>query len=186
MGRRLNARAKSLGNKVRPGFGDWLARPITREEVADTISTQVFPLIVGGCMDAYAGARGLGLLASRSYAASINLPTGAPYGKWRNFLYKRTGTTEESHWFRKYAIELVAFNTFQVPLYATVAGMGVLCSGNPTTEKVIDGALKGAKGLAVISPAIGPAFGWSMKFLRQRVFKLESAAQKAGNVLDCK
>ena len=181
---KLNNQAKNIGNKIKEGVGDRLASPLTKEDIADTISTQSYPLVVGAAIDYWSGVRGLGLLASRGYAAGINLPTGAPYGKWRNFVYRTAGVKEDSFWVKKSCADLVAFNTFQVPLYATVTGIGVFCSGDPTFEKVYHGAVDGARHLAMLSPIIAPTMGLWMDFLRTKVFKTESASQKSQRVLE--
>ena len=71
--------------------------------------------------------------------------------------------------------DLVAFNTFQVPVYATALSIGSLVSeGNVNLDKV----KHGAGYLATISPFIGPTMGWYMDRLR-KLFKLESAPEKA-------
>ena len=153
-----------------------------KESIVDTIGNFSYPLVVGGIVDYFSGLRGLGIVASRTYAAGINIPTGAPYGQWRNFLYRKTKTTKKSSKLRKYLVELLAFNTFQVPLYASVFAVGSLVSkGEIDFEKVVNSA----KNLAMLSPIIGPTMGMYMDGLR-KVFRLKSAPEKADNSLENK
>lgn len=71
--------------------------------------------------------------------------------------------------------ELFAFNTFQVPLYAGLVGIGSLVSeGKIDLNKVINGATYAA----TLSPFIGPTMGWYMDGLR-KIFKTKPAAEKA-------
>jgi hypothetical protein len=217
MRKEINNLTREIGNKIKSGLGDRLSKPITKEEFVDTFSTQTYSLVVGGMLDIYSGARGLGILLSRSYAAAINLPTGSFYAKWRDYLHKKFSKIKDNKKLNNilektflYAglfcaqitaspystyseaaeylanneklkngvIDLIAFNTFQVPLYATVAGLGVFFSKDSNLEKVIDGTIKGASGLSGLSPFIAPSFGRYMDFMRKK-FGLKAATEKA-------
>ncbi len=157
-------------------------KQIGKESIIDTVGNVTYPLIVGTLLDYASGLRGLGIVASRTYATGINIPTGAPYGKWRNVMFKLTRTNKESSKIRKSFVDLVAFNTFQVPLYSSVIAVGSLVSeGKIDWDKVKNGA----EYLAMISPFIGPTMGWYMDGLR-KVFKLKSAPEKASNSLEDK
>jgi len=72
-----------------------------RESLVDTAGLITYSLLAGAITDYVSGLRGIGILASRTYGTVINIPTAAPYGKWRNFLYKKTKTTDESSKLRK-------------------------------------------------------------------------------------
>jgi hypothetical protein len=87
-----------------------------KEYLVDTLGVVTCSLALGTALDYYAGLRGWEIVGSRAYATAINAPTGGPYGKWRNLLYKLTKTTDKSSKARKTAVELLAFNTFQVPI----------------------------------------------------------------------
>ncbi|PIN90812.1 hypothetical protein COU60_00525 [Candidatus Pacearchaeota archaeon CG10_big_fil_rev_8_21_14_0_10_34_76] len=157
-----------------------------RESLVDTLGLVSYSLVVGAGMDYSAGLRGFGILASRAYGTAINFPTGAPYGKWRNFVYKKGKTTDKSSRFRKGVTELVAFNTFQVPLYATVIAVGSLASNlasNGELKVDMENVLSGAKHLAMVSPLIGPTLGWYTEGLR-KLFGLKSAPRKARESLE--
>ena len=67
---------------------------------------------------------------------------------------------------RKWTVEMVAFNTLQVPFYALAVGAGSFFSeGYINPEKIIDGGLY----LAAVSPVTAPLLGWSMNRVRNRM-----------------
>ena len=99
-----------------------------KEGWVDTLGNVSYSLAVGSALDYAAGLNGLGILASRAYATGMNLPTAAPYGKWRNFVFEKTRTTDDSSKLRKGLTDLLAFNTFQVPVYASAIAVGSLIS----------------------------------------------------------
>lgn len=159
-----------------------------KESLVDTLGVVSYSLIVGAGMDYSAGLRGMGIVASRVYGTAINIPTGAPYGKWRNFVYEKTRTTDKSSKLRKGVAELLAFNTFQVPLYATVVAVGSLVSNLLTNGEFkidFDKVSTGAQHLAMISPLIGPTLGLYTEGLRKS-FGLKSAPRKARESLEDK
>ena len=153
-----------------------------KESWVDTLGNVTYPLVVGGIIDYASGLRGWGIVASRTYATGINFPTGAPYGKWRNLMFKLTKTNKESSKTRKYFTDLLAFNTFHVPLYSTVIAVGSLVSNLIKGEVNVDlnKVEKGAAFLSALSPFIGPTMGMYMDGLR-KVFKLKSAPEKAND-----
>jgi hypothetical protein len=159
----------------------------TKESIVDTIGLVSYSLLAGAITDYAAGLRGMGIVAARTYGTAINIPTGAPYGKWRNFLYKKTKTTDESSNFRKYLVELLAFDSFQVPLYATVLSAGSLFS-NLLEGKVkidFDKVQRGTAILTAMSPLVSPTVGLYMEGVR-KLFGLKSAPKKARESLENK
>jgi hypothetical protein len=156
-----------------------------KEALVDTIGLVTYSLVAGALTDYASGLRGLGIVASRAYGTAINIPTGAPYGKWRNFLYRKTRTTDKSSKRRKYFTELLAFDTFQVPLYATVIAVGSLASNLLKGEFRVDWDKvgRGAAILTAISPLVGPTVGLYMEGIR-KLFGLKSAPKKAGESLE--
>ena len=160
-------------------------RKISKESLVDTAGLVTYSLLAGAVTDYAAGLRGLGIVASRTYGTAINVPTAAPYGKWRNLLYKATKTTDESSKFRKGAIELLAFNTFQVPLYATVVAVGSLASNLSHEECKVDmeKVKRGSEILTLISPAVGPTLGLWCEGIR-KLFKVKSSGRKARESLE--
>jgi len=156
-----------------------------KESLVDTLGLVTYSLITGATLDYASGLRGLGIVASRAYGTAINTPTGALYGKWRNFLYRKTKTTDESPNRKKYLTELLAFNTFQVPVYATAVGVGSLVSNLLAGEFKIDfdKVANGAGILLAISPAIGPTMGLWLEGCR-KVFGIKSAPKQARESLE--
>jgi hypothetical protein len=145
----------------------------TKTWAVDTAGNITYSLIVGGILDYRAGLDFIGILSSRASASGINAVTGGIYGLWREKVCKFTRTTKESGRVRKTLADLLAFNTFQLPVYGTALAIGSLASeGHVNWEKVQHGMTY----LACISPAIGPTMGLYMDRFR-RVFGIKSAAE---------
>jgi len=143
--------------------------------VVDTAGNITYSLIVGSLLDYSAGLNLAGIVASRASATAMNSVTGGPYGWWREKIFKTTKTTEKSGKIRKTLVDLLAFNTFQVPIYAAAVAIGSYVSeGKVDMEKVQNGATY----LATISPLIGPTMGWYMDGFR-KLFGIKSAAEGA-------
>lgn len=147
----------------------------TKIASVDVAGNVCYSLIVGGALDYSAGLNLLGIIVSRISGTVTNAITGGPYGWWREKSFEITGTEEESSRARKTLADLLAFNTFQVPLYADMVAIGSYVSeGRVDMEKVENGA----KYLATISPFIGPTMGYFIDAFR-RVFGVKTAAQGA-------
>jgi len=184
-----------------------------KEGLVDTLGTISYSLITGTLLDFASGLNFWGMLTSRAYGTAMNIPTAAPYGKWRNFLHRKTNFLKENEKVKKMLetiiyvggaslahltgsssesyspmakelvssnklqdsiIDLLAFNTFQVPLYASAVATGSLISdGHVDLEKV----RSGAEYLITISPFMGPTVGMYLDSLR-KIFKLKSAPEK--------
>ena len=145
-----------------------------KEKVVDTVGNITYSLMVGSALDYCSGLNCSGIITSRASATAMNAATGAPYGMWRNLLYRVTKTDEKSGAVRKFILDLVAFNSFQLPIYAIAIGAGSRFSeGEVNWEKV----RAGAEYLAMISPIIGPTLGWYMDGIR-KLFGMRSASQK--------
>ncbi len=143
--------------------------------VVDTAANISYSLIAGSILDYCSGLNLSGIVASRASATAMNSVTGGPYGWWREQAFRLTKTNEESSKTRKTLADLLAFNTFQVPIYATAVAIGSLVSeGEVNLGKVTDGA----KYLAMISPLIGPTLGWYTDGVR-KLFNVKSAAEGA-------
>ncbi len=156
-----------------------------KEGFSDTLGLFTYSFLTGIATDYASGLRGIGIIASRIYGGTINFPTATFYGKWRNFLYKKTKTTDKSSKKRKYGVELLAFDTFQVPLYATVLSVGSLTSNLSKGEFRIDfeKVKDGVEILTLVSPLIGPTCGLYMEGLR-KLFEIDSAPKKARKNLE--
>ncbi len=145
--------------------------------LADTIGNVSYPLIVASAIDYASGLNLAGIVTARASSIPLNAVTGRPYGWWREQAYKLTGTKESSGKVRKTLTDLLAFNTFQVPLYASLVAFGSLVSeGQVDWNKVKHGATY----LAEVSPFIGPTMGLYMDFIR-KCFGVNSAAKMAEN-----
>ncbi len=80
---------------------------------------------------------------------------------------------------RKSLVDLLAFNTFQVPVYGTAVAIGSFISeGKVDWEKVKNGC----EYIAIISPLIAPTMGWYLDGLR-KVFKIKPAFEKQNQAL---
>jgi|APSaa5957512622_1039677.scaffolds.fasta_scaffold15463_5 hypothetical protein len=171
----------------------------------DTGANITYSLITGIPLDYSAGLNFLGIVGSRASGTAMNFATGGPYGWWREKAYELTRTNEEPRSLinslkeaytgypqeginvlkepagiligktRKALVDLLAFNSFQVPIYATSVAIGSLISeGTVDLEKVQEGATY----LATFSPLIGPTLGlWTDGF--RRLFGIRSAAEGA-------
>ncbi|MBN1377220.1 L-alanine exporter AlaE [Candidatus Woesearchaeota archaeon] len=143
--------------------------------VVDTVGNITYSLIVGSLLDYIAGLNFTGIVASRASATVMNSVTGGIYGWWREKTFKLTKTTEKSGNLRKRLVDLLAFNTFQVPIYSVAIAIGSYVSeGKVDMEKVKNGATY----LATISSLIGPTMGWYMDCFR-KLFGVNSAAEGA-------
>lgn len=132
-----------------------------------------YSLFTGTLLDYSAGLSIGGILASRTSATGINALTGGVYGWWREKVFQVTKTNENSSKIKNGLTDLIAFNTFQVPVYAAAVSLGSLASeGEVDLEKVKEGA----KNLVMISPLIGPTLGMYMDWVRKR-WGIEPAAK---------
>jgi len=154
---------------------DTLKYSARKTALVDTGGNVTYSLIVGSVLDYMSGLNLTGIVASRFSATAINTVTGGLYGWWREKAFKVTKTTEESGKVRKTIVDLLAFNTFQVPIYATAIIIGSLISeGRVDWDKVRNGSVY----LATISPFIASTMGWYMDGFRQ-LFGVRSAAEGA-------
>lgn len=171
MGKKKNI-LKGTGIEQRIGGKQSSAHKIL---VVDTAGNITYSLIAGSILDYCAGLNLAGIIASRASATAMNSVTGGLYGWWREKAFKVTKTNKESSKLRKSLVDLLAFNTFQVPIYATAVAIGSLFSeGKVDIKKVQNGAVY----LATISPFIGPTLGWYMDGCR-KLFGVKSAAEGA-------
>ncbi|MDO8480383.1 MAG: L-alanine exporter AlaE [Nanoarchaeota archaeon] len=145
----------------------------------DRLANVTYSLFVGAAIDAASGASALEVLVSRASATGINAATGGWYGWWREKMCSYTGTTQESGPLRKGVSDLLAFCTFQIPLYALVRTTGGAI-GELTGKGELDVTeiLSGMGLLAAFSPLIGPTLGIYTDTVR-RLFGIKSAAEGA-------
>jgi len=112
---------------------------------------------------------------SRSVVGSLREAYNETVKDFSNFKSFKTPTTILGRKMRKNFADLLAFNTFQVPLYAAIVAFSSFVSeGNVDFEKVQDGA----EYLAKLSILIGPTLGLYVDGCR-KVFGVKSAAEGA-------
>ena len=87
-----------------------------RGKIADFLSGITYSLVVGSLLDYSAGLRFPGIMYSRASSLVTDSLTSAPYGMWRDKVFKTAKTTEKSGKIKKYLTDLVAFNTFPVAI----------------------------------------------------------------------
>ena len=141
--------------------------------------------MTGVVPDYFSGLGTIGIIASRAYGAAAILPTGAHYGRWRNFLYEKTKTTDKSSRLREFMVEMAAFNTFQVPLYATTLTAASFASHLIKGELIVDfeKVRSGVETLALLSPIAAPGTGIYIDFVR-KLFGLDPAPREARKMLE--
>lgn len=148
----------------------------SKEAAAATIGKVTYSLVVGTGLDYFtAGLRGWGIVSSRTSATGINTVTGIPYDKWRKGWYKLTRTPEKTSSFRKWLVELGAFNTFETYVYGVS-----ICAGSLAEKGSIDfwDVQSGVEGLILWSLVIAPTMGKWLN-LTCKLFGVESAAKRA-------
>ena len=85
--------------------------------VIDTIGTVVFFTIVAGFTELFiAGLEPTQVLAARLITIPVMVLTGRPYGLWRDWIFVRC---EPKGRVMNLVVDILAFLTFQVPVYAT-------------------------------------------------------------------
>jgi hypothetical protein len=97
-------------------------------------------------------------LKARGIATIVNAFTARPYGKYRDFIFKKLKTTKESGFWKKYFTDVLAFATFQAPLYA-----GILAVSGADPE----GVLAGSATITALSGFIGRPYGAYLDVLRK-------------------
>ncbi|MBI2666385.1 L-alanine exporter AlaE [Candidatus Woesearchaeota archaeon] len=63
---------------------------------------------------------------ARLAAAIGNMITGGPYGEYSNWVVNKFQVTDESHHFKKYAVDVLTFATGQAPIYALYLALPIV------------------------------------------------------------
>lgn len=135
-----------------------------RKFLADTVAMITFSWVIGMVIEM--GIAGLTLgqsLQSRISGVAANLLTGGLYGKFRDWLFTVTKTTNESGWLREMFVGTLAFVSFQVPLYTAI-----LWSTGATIGQI--GAAVGT--VTVLSTFIGGPYDMFLVLVRH-LFQIE-------------
>jgi len=143
---------------------------------ADTLTMLVYATPI--CMGIEMGVMKMSLyesLSARGLAQPVNFATSRPYGKWRNFLFKKGNVKEDSSFVKKSLTEMLAFGSCQAPLYGAITGTTKIVSESMKLETplyqfqtLMNGASNvdwsdvgsGVGLVTALSPVIGPTYGW--------------------------
>ena len=132
---------------------------------ADAVAMNVFSLVYALNEKFVAGMDWSETHQARLAAAVGNTITGRPYGLYRDFVMKKFGVNEESHWLKKYAIDVFVFATGQTPLY-----VAYLAAAGADLEQIA----RGATFLTFVAPLTGRPQGATYDYVRYQ-FGLQSA-----------
>lgn len=136
-----------------------------RSFIADTIALISFFTVTGIVNERFvAGMSWDQVLDARLLGAILMVPSGRPYGFWRDWLMRHATETRGSQIFW----DTLALVSFQVPLYAAI----LVISGAR-----VDEVLRGSLGVIIIMLALGRPYGAYLSFIRGS-FGLPSEAQK--------
>ncbi|MFA6888090.1 MAG: L-alanine exporter AlaE [Candidatus Woesearchaeota archaeon] len=91
--------------------------------VVDTFEGIIYSIVTGTPLDFASGLTPLEVVYSRATSIPVNVLTTAPYVGWREFLYRKLHVTSESPKYAVYGVELLAYNTNQVPLHGLIVAM---------------------------------------------------------------
>jgi len=98
-------------------------------------------------------------LKARAIGTALNIVSARPYGKYRDWVFKKCKTNEKSGFFKKFFTDVASFSTFQLPIYA-----GILYVSGADAE----GVAKGSATIAALSGVIGRPYGVYMDWLREQ------------------
>jgi len=123
----------------------------------DSLATVLFFTVVATLAEVFVARMSLDqVLTSRSTAIPVMLLTGRPYGLWRD-LWFRFGAAERRSGAARLALDVGAFLTFQVPVYA-----GILWISGASGAQ-----MAAALGSATVMMAlVGRPFGVFLEFCR--------------------
>lgn len=153
----------TLGNRA----AQWLqSKPWYNPKTIDTISNNIYSVAIGTGLDTGgAHLEPMAWLGTRGFAAVVNTMTGAWYGVYRDFVYKLAKPViEMAPVTGTILADMFVFNTAQPLIYGSAAFISTLVfEGHADFEK----AKRGAEGLILLSPFIGPSLGWFTDRIRE-------------------
>ena len=136
-----------------------------RSFAADTLALILFFTTTGIINERFvAGMSWEQVFDARILGAVLMVPSGRPYGLWRDWLMRYAGAGRLS----KILWDTLALVSFQVPIYAAILAV----SGAGSAE-----LLRGTLGVIVIMLASGRPYGAFLNFVRRR-FGLAPGATK--------
>lgn len=113
---------------------------------------QTIPLelgIVGMTWLQFAKARAMGTI--------VNTFIGRPYGIYRDYIFRKTNTTQESSFGRRYLVDTIVSVTFQTPTYC-----GILALSGADSEQIT----KAAGTVTLLSGFLGRPYGVYLEAIR--------------------
>ncbi len=105
-----------------------------------------------------AGMTPLQSLQARGIATVVNAFTARPYGKYRDYLYKKMGINESTGFTKKAVTDTLTFATFQAPLYGAI-----LAASGADLDQVIAGTAT----ITAISSFLGRPYGAFLDVFRK-------------------
>ncbi len=105
---------------------------------------------------------------TRLAAVVGNTIVGRPYGIYRDWMMKKFKVKEESHWLKKYVVDVATFATGQTPLY-----LGFLAVAGAEAPEMI----KAASFLTLAAPLVGRPQGYVYDKMRDQ-FGLKDAYEE--------
>lgn len=97
---------------------------IRKTKIADMTAVLTYSVSIGVSLDIFTGVgSSLDIAVSRAVNMIIGVATAPMYGRTREFAYEKTHTTKHSNIFRKYAIEVAAFNFIPTITYGIAVGV---------------------------------------------------------------
>ena len=140
-----------------------------RHAAADTFAMVVFCFIVGMIIEILiSGMTFEQSLASRLLSIPVNIAIAWPYGVYRDWVVKQGIKLSESR-MSKTASDLIAFVSFQSPVYA-----GILLAVGASAEQIVTAVASNA----VISCGMGVVYGLFLEMCR-RWFRVPGYYQQA-------
>ena len=95
-----------------------------KTRIADAFAVFTYSISVGVSLDYFTGVgTPLDIVISRVVNLIIGVTTAPYYGMNREYLYEKTHTTKHSNIFRKYFVELAAFNIIPTITYGIAIGI---------------------------------------------------------------
>jgi hypothetical protein len=152
------------------------------EENVDRFSSISYSIIAGVYVDSLVPLTPIECLISRGSSIPLNYFTGDYYGKWRDKVFARIKTTDKMSKPRQVVTniitDIIAFNTFQVPVYA--AALALTQVPHLFTHQEFDtrAIIRGMGYLALYSPFSAPTFGYFMNIHRE-FFGIPTPREKA-------
>lgn len=118
----------------------------------DTLSNVTGSIIGGSPFDYLAGLTFIESSIARGQGITVNFLFGGAYGKYRDFISEKLKVKKT----RKYFREFIAYNTFQIPLYASQIMLATFVrNGEIDFDKVINGSRVVALASIVAAPLLG-------------------------------